>query len=53
MSIAPLVVFAETASETAAHEGGINPWLVGAIVLALFVAMAGGLVAFGAGRDHA
>ena len=47
MSFAPLLVSAATGGSS-----GVNPYLVGAGVLVLFVAMILGLLAFGAGRDH-
>jgi hypothetical protein len=47
MSFAPLLV-----SAAAGESSGVNPYLVGAGVLALFVALVLGLLAFGAGRDH-
>jgi len=48
MSLAPLLVSAaEGGSSSAATH-----WLIGALVLAIFVAMVVGLLAFGAGRDH-
>lgn len=31
---------------------GVNPWVVGAVVLGFFLAALGTLVAFGAGREH-
>ena len=36
------------------HEmwGGVNHWVVGALVLAILVAALGALVAFGGGREH-
>jgi hypothetical protein len=48
-----LSTFAALAAETEAHsEPALNPWLVGAITLALLLAMLGALVAFGGGREH-
>ena len=47
MSITPLVTLA--AAESA---GGINPWFVGGGVFVLLLVLLGGLLAFGAGRDH-
>ena len=47
MSHAPLLV-----SAAEGGSSGINPYLVGALTLLLFVAMILGLLAFGAGRDH-
>lgn len=34
------------------HEQVINPWIVGAITLAILMAMLLALVAFGGGREH-
>lgn len=40
-------------SLTEAHsEPAVNPWLIGIITLAIFMAMLIGLLMFGAGRDH-
>ncbi|CAN5504898.1 hypothetical protein BH10ACT10_BH10ACT10_21070 [soil metagenome] len=47
MSITPLLSLA--ASDA---TGGINPWFVGVGVFVLLVALLGGLLAFGGGRDH-
>jgi hypothetical protein len=47
LSIVPVLVSAAE-SETS----GINPWAVGAAVLALLVLAVFGLLAFGAGREH-
>jgi hypothetical protein len=47
MSITPLVSLA--ASDA---TGGINPWVVGVSVFVLLLALLGGLLAFGGGRDH-
>jgi hypothetical protein len=47
MSITPLVSLA--ASDA---SGGINPWVVGVSVFVLLLALLGGLLAFGGGRDH-
>ena len=44
--------FILAASEEPEVWAGVNPWVVGAIVLALFLAALGVLVAFGAGREH-
>jgi hypothetical protein len=30
----------------------MNPWLVGAVTLAILLAMLGALLMFGAGREH-
>lgn len=49
MSIAPLTVLAAEHSQAG---DGMNPWVVGGIVLLIFVTMLGALLAFGAGRDH-
>jgi hypothetical protein len=36
------------------HEmwGGVNHWVVGALVLAILVGALGALIAFGGGREH-
>ncbi len=34
------------------HEQVINPWIVGAITIAILLGMLGALVAFGGGREH-
>ena len=36
------------------HEmwGGVNHWVVGAVVLAILLAALGAVVAFGGGREH-
>ena len=47
MSITPLVSLA--ASDA---SGGINPWVVGVSVFVLLLALLGGLLAFGGGREH-
>jgi hypothetical protein len=47
MSAAPLLTFAAEA-----ETSGVNPFLVGAIVLALLAIAVFALLAFGAGRDH-
>ncbi|MFP5253602.1 MAG: hypothetical protein ACLGH4_07385 [Actinomycetes bacterium] len=39
-------------AETAPHESGVNPYLVGAVTLVILLAMLLGLLMFGAGRDH-
>ncbi len=40
-------------AEEAHHaEGGVNPWLVGAVTFGILVAMLLALVSFGGGRDH-
>lgn len=46
--VLPLVL---RAAEEGAH-GGPNHWLIGALVLAIFLGMLAGLVAFGGGREH-
>ena len=46
MSLTPLLTLAATES------GGINPWVVGVGVFVLLLALLGGLLAFGGGRDH-
>ncbi|WP_162598809.1 hypothetical protein [Nocardioides gilvus] len=43
------IVLAAAESETWA---GVNPYVVGVVVLALFLGMMAILVAFGAGREH-
>jgi hypothetical protein len=40
------------AAESTHSEGGMNAYLVGALTLALLLALLIGLVAFAAGRDH-
>jgi ABC-type phosphate transport system permease subunit len=47
MSLAPLV---NVAAE--AEASGVNHWLVGALVMLLFVVVIVALLAFGAGREH-
>ncbi|QWZ06565.1 hypothetical protein KRR39_13400 [Nocardioides panacis] len=47
MSLTPLVALAATEA-----GAGINPWLVGVGVFVLLLALLGGLLAFGGGRDH-
>ena len=39
-------------AEEGAEGGGINAYLVGAITLAILLALLVGLLMFGAGRDH-
>ena len=39
------------AAETHA-EPAINPWLIGAVTLAILLALLLGLLAFGKGREH-
>jgi hypothetical protein len=39
------------ASETS-HEPAVNPWYIGIGVFIVLLALLGGLVAFGGGRDH-
>ncbi len=46
--VLPLVL---RAAEEGAHSGP-NPWLIGGLVLLLFLGMLGGLVSFGGGREH-
>jgi hypothetical protein len=43
-----LIALAESTSET----GGVNPYVVGAGVLLLLVALVAAVVAFGGGREH-
>lgn len=40
------------AATEGAEEAAVNPWLVGIIVLVLFLGALGGLIAFGGGREH-
>ena len=40
------------AAQTPEASGGMNPWLVGGITLAILLAMIGALLMFGAGREH-
>ncbi|MGZ4436778.1 MAG: hypothetical protein ACXVWU_07215 [Nocardioides sp.] len=40
------------AAETSTKSGGVNHWVVGAVVFVLLLALMGGLLAFGGGRDH-
>lgn len=40
------------AAETAHEEGGINPWLVGVIVLGFLLILLVGLLVFAGGREH-
>ncbi len=40
-----------TAAETTSSSGP-NHWLIGALVLAIFLVLMIGLLMFGAGRDH-
>lgn len=47
--IALLLVRAAGETEEAA---ALNPWIIGLIVLGLLVGALGGLMAFGAGREH-
>ena len=47
MSLTPLLTLAATEAAS-----GINPWLVGVGVFVLLLALLGGLLAFGGGRDH-
>ena len=46
MSLTPLVTHAAEAT------GGVDPWFVGVGVFVLLLALLGGLLAFGGGRDH-
>jgi hypothetical protein len=36
----------------AGHEGGVNPWVVGVVVLAGLLTLLVALLAFGGGREH-
>jgi hypothetical protein len=47
MSAAPLLTFAAEA-----ESSGVNPYLVGAVVMLLLTIAVFALLAFGAGRDH-
>lgn len=49
MSLTSLI---PTAAETTASHGGVNHWVVGAVVLAILLVMMLALLTFGAGRDH-
>lgn len=46
--VLPLVL---RAAEEAGHSGP-NPWVIGLITLGILLALLGGLVAFGGGREH-
>ncbi|GGD29571.1 hypothetical protein [Nocardioides daphniae] len=48
MSLNEIVLAAEESHLWA----GVNPWVVGAVVLLIFLASMGVLVAFGGGREH-
>lgn len=48
MSLNEIVLAAE---ESHVWEG-VNPWVVGAVVLVLFLAALAALVGFGGGREH-
>ena len=50
MSSMSLSVLTLQAAE--AHEGGVNHWLIGGVTLFILMAMVGGLLMFGAGREH-
>ena len=47
-AVVPLVL---RAAEEGAH-GGPNHWLVGGLVLLIFLGLLAGLVSFGGGREH-
>jgi hypothetical protein len=47
MSLTPLLTLAATEAAS-----GINPWLVGVGIFVFLLALMGGLLAFGGGRDH-
>jgi hypothetical protein len=50
MSLHSLVVLA--AESGAEEEGGINPWLVGGLILGFLLLLMVALVAFAGGREH-
>lgn len=39
-------------AESAEHGPDVNPYVVGVVVLALFLLLMFGLLSFGKGRDH-
>ncbi len=41
-----------TESESSGHGGGLNPYVVGAVTLAILLAVLMAVVAIGGGRDH-
>ena len=41
-----------TAAEAAESEPAVNEWVVGGVSLLILLALLGGLMAFGAGREH-
>jgi uncharacterized membrane protein len=47
MSPAPLVVLA-----AASEASGINPYVVGGVILLILIVLMAALLAFGRGRDH-
>jgi hypothetical protein len=49
MSLAPLAI---RLAETSSAVGGVNHWVVGAIVFVILLSMMLALLAFGAGREH-
>ena len=51
LSVAPLTA-PLTALAAEAESHGINPYALGAVVLAVLVLAVMGLLAFGAGREH-
>lgn len=51
MSLSQITLSLSRAAEEN-HEQVINPWIVGAITIAILLAMIGALVAFGGGREH-
>ena len=51
MSLSEITLSVSRAAEEH-HEQVINPWIVGAIALAILMALLIGLVAFGGGREH-
>ena len=47
--VLPLVL---RAAEEAGGHSGPNPYLIGLLTLGILLALLGGLVAFGGGREH-
>ena len=52
MSLTSLVTTAATTGTEAHNELPIHPYLVGALVLAILLALLAGLLMFGKGREH-
>ena len=46
------LLLAATQAEEATHELPASPWVIGGIILALFLLMLMGLLSFGKGREH-